>query len=119
MNTRIWTVLILIMPMSSCARKPARPVLPPEKFEAIYVALLEEGEEFKKPIADSARHFDADSLFRSFGTSEEAFRSSVDAYRNNPGEWKGFFEGVIRQLDEKLKKPMKRAPITPFGATPG
>lgn len=103
MNSRTWHPLILATLLASCNQERPKQILPSDRFEAVYAALLERGGTVRNLPADSPKHFDADSIFRSFGTSEEAFRSSVDAYRANPGQWKEFFEGVIKRLDEKQK----------------
>jgi len=74
-----------------------------EKFQSVYMALLEEGERYRRLPPDTSRHFSADSIFHAFNTSEEEFRSSIASYRAEPKNWQVFYEAVSKRLDEKQK----------------
>lgn len=118
MASRVQILFILISFMG-CGDRNHKPTLPPEKFEAIYAALLEDGGKIRLLGSDSTRQAHTDSILRSFGTTEEVFRSSVDAYKADPSKWKEFFEGVTRQLEEKQKSPQRRVPADSIRVTPG
>ncbi len=108
MNSRTWGLLAVLLLSASCGKEGPKPILPADRFEAVYASLLEETGGLRHVPADSSRQFDPDSIFRSFGTSEQTFRSTVEAYRANPGKWRDFFEGVIKRLNEKQKVPQER-----------
>lgn len=117
MKSRIWVVFCLIL-FFACTEKTPKSVLPSDKFEAIYIALLEEGGSARVFHSDSTRQAKVDSIFHSFGTSEDAFRVSIDAYRANPEKWKEFFEGVTNKLEEKQKAMQKKVRTDSARSTP-
>jgi hypothetical protein len=64
------------------------------------------------------RQVHSDSIFRAFGTTEEAFRLSLDAYKANPELWKQFFEGVTKKLEERQKPQQKKGEPQVVRTTP-
>jgi hypothetical protein len=99
------TILLLLTLSLSCRQAPSPPeqTLPLERFQSVYVALLEEGERYKRLPPDSSRHFSADSIFHASNTSEREFRSTVASYRADPKNWQLFYEAASKRLDEKQK----------------
>jgi hypothetical protein len=79
-----------------------------EKFQSVYVALLEEGERYRRLPPDTSRHFNADSIFHAFNTSEEEFRSTIAFYRADPKNWQVFYEAASKKLDEKQKTQSRK-----------
>ena len=72
-----------------------------DRLQSVYIALLEEGDRYRSTPPDTSRHFDSDSVFSAFETSEQEFRSAITLYQRDPARWQRFFEGVTRKLDEK------------------
>ncbi len=105
------TFLIVLLLLVSCQRtsSPPQGLLPDDRFRSVYIALLVESERLKIAPGDTTRHFNADSIFRSFNTSEAEFRRTVESYKASPARWQAFYEGVIRELDEQQKQKAAKA----------
>ena len=96
------TTLVLI---ASCQESsPPKQALSDDRFQSVYIALLEEGKRYRDVPHDSTKQFRSDSIFREFNISEREFRLTSAAYRTDPGKWQKFYEGVIEKLNEKQKK---------------
>ncbi len=96
--------LVPILLLASCRPASQGSVIPEDKLQSVYIALLEEGDRYKGTPPDTSIHFNSDSVFHAFDTSEKEFRSAIAAYQSNPERWQKFFEGVMKKLDEKEKK---------------
>ena len=104
MIRRTFPFILLLCVSCHQTGSPPRGALSEDRFQSVYVALLEESEKNRALPADTARHFKADSIFRAFNTSESEFRATMGSYRSDPKKWQKFYEGVVRQLDEKQKQ---------------
>ena len=101
-----YVIVLLLLTLSVSCRptpSPLEQTLSTERFQSLYVALLEEGVRYRNLPPDSSRHFNVDSIFHAFNTSEGEFRSTVASYRADPKNWQLFYEAVSKRLDEKQK----------------
>ena len=99
MKTKL--LLLSLLLVVSCQRRPLAQPLSQEKLQSVYIALLEESERGRGLVQDSLRHAYADSIFRAFNTTEHEFKSVIAEYRSDPKEWRVFFDAVAKKLEEK------------------
>ena len=118
MTLRSSLLLIPVVFVACNERQPGN-VVAPDKLEEVCAALLEEGGRMRPMQFDSTRQAYTDSIFRSFGTTEGAFRSSLDTYKTNPELWKQFFEGVTKKLEQREKPLQKKEERGVTRTTPG
>ena len=103
MNRMLLFIFLLCASCHQTGSPPNRP-LSDDRFQSLYVTLLEESEKFRTLHPDTAMHFNPDSLFRALDTSEREFRITVDSYRADPRKWQKFYEAVVKRLDERKKQ---------------
>jgi hypothetical protein len=108
-NLRDALLVILGLAVISCSnRLEGEQVLTPEKFEEVYVALLEQAVSGKNAPADSAKTFDRDAILNTYGTSKKQYQLTVATYNQEYTKWREFFNEVTKRLDQNLKQEGSR-----------
>jgi hypothetical protein len=103
MNTRseLLVLLAFVLGMGSCRQDGdhSKP-LDRDRFVRVYAELLESAQKVGTSPPDSVRTPEMTQILKRNEITEEQFRSSVDSYRLNVAQWKGFYDEVLKVLEE-------------------
>jgi hypothetical protein len=92
----------------SCANKPQPDdVIDNERFESLYVELLDSASVGPPAISDSTLSPTAERILKRRDVNLKMFRATVRAYQSNPRRWKEFYENVVRRYEQRNENPEK------------
>ncbi len=102
-----FVVTLLLLITSSCSQKQqAENLIDKEKFEAMYVELLDSAAVAQPASSDSTLSPTAKRILERHEVSIEQFKATVNYYNSDTKEWKEFYEDVVKRIDERsIKKP--------------
>ena len=102
-----FVVTLILLITSSCSQKQqGKSVFEKEKFEAIYVELLDSSAVSQPASSDSTLSPTAKRILERHEVSIEQFKATVNYYNSDTKEWKEFYEDVVKRIDERsIKKP--------------
>ena len=104
-------LLTLVMATRGCTPQQSSTKGPDDqKFIEVYVALVEQSALPDSARPDSSSSLERSRIFARLGTTEEAFRKSIDSYGSDPQRWKVVLEEVVKRLEEKMKEPGQTSP---------
>ncbi len=89
----------------SCNREMQSPeVIDREKFEAIYVELLDSAATSQPATSDSTLSPTAERILKRHNVDILRFRATVQAYNSDTKKWKEFYEDVVNRFEERKQK---------------
>jgi hypothetical protein len=95
-------VLLLTVLLWGCSRdNQPQGILDEERFETIYIALLDSAQQVRATAVDSGAHPVALRILERYGATVEQFKATVAYYNSDTERWKDFFQRVIRRLEER------------------
>ncbi len=95
-------VVLLAALVTGCSRgSEQRAVLDDERFEKIYIELLDSTQQIRAAAVDSAAHPIALRVLSRHGATVEQFRATIAYYNNDTQRWKDFFLRVIQRLEKR------------------
>lgn len=103
MMKKIFPLTILL---ASCShnQNPAGAIAP-EKFEAIYIELLDSAAIAQPSSIDSTLSPTAERILQRHEVSIEQYKSTVASYNTDIRKWKVFYDDIVKKFDERSKKP--------------
>ena len=98
-------ILILIFSTYSCSKKePRTDVIEKERFEEVYVELLDSAQVIQSAPMDSTLSPVAERILDRHEIPIEQFKATVRFYNADAKKWKEFFEDVVKRIDERRNK---------------
>jgi hypothetical protein len=91
--------LLLVPALLGCEAKPQNPLVEPENFAGVYVALLKATQQDSLPPA--AR----DSLLQSFGYEQHQLQEAARYYREHAELWQEVLNRAVERLEQEVKPP--------------
>ncbi len=76
-------------------------VIPSSTFEAVYIELLDSVSVSAQGVTDSLLNPVADRILHRHNITLAQFKSTVRAYRSDPGKWKEFYESATKTIDAR------------------
>ena len=100
-----FVITLLLLITSSCSQKQqANNIIDKEKFEAMYVELLDSAQVIQSSPADSTLSLIAARILKRHEASPEQFKATVQFYNSDTKRWKEFYENVVTRIDERSIK---------------
>jgi hypothetical protein len=95
-------VIILCVLVCSCGEQTSPDdEIPSTTFETVYIELLDSVSVSAQGVTDSLFNPVADRILHRHNITLAQFKSTVRAYRSDPGKWKEFYESVTRSIDAR------------------
>lgn len=96
---------ILILSTCSCSKEePRSAVVEKDKFESVYVELLDSAQVIQSAPTDSTLSPVAERILKRHEIPIEQFKATVRFYNADAKKWKEFFEDVVKRIDERRNK---------------
>ncbi len=97
----VFLILILTIFASACRRdKQPKDVLDKEKFESLYVELLDSSAVAEKDSAGLKISPTAQRILERRQISIDQLKTTVNYYNADSKRWKLFYEGVVKKVNE-------------------
>jgi hypothetical protein len=99
-------ILALLLLLASCSQNqnPASTIAS-DKFEAIYLELLDSAAIAQPSATDSTLSPTAERILHRHEITVEQFKATVASYNADTRKWKEFYENIVKKYDERSKKP--------------
>lgn len=100
-------ILALCALLASCSpnQNPAAGTIAPEKFEAIYIELLDSAAIAAPSATDSALSPTAERILQRHEVTIAQFKATVARYNTDTRKWQEFYENVVKKYHERSRRP--------------
>ncbi len=108
-TTLTLTIALLLGIGSACSSRDGTPrTLEYERFVEVYVAALYETSKSAVAPPENRPRVNLQGIFSRFGTNEREFWATVDSYREQPENWRAFFEDVNARIQKMALEENKQ-----------
>lgn len=107
--TTVFRFVLLMMLVWGCkGEKQPKDMIEKEKFEAIYVELLDSASRVEKDSADVTMSPPAARILKRHQVSVDQLKATVNYYNADTKRWRLFYEDVVKRVNEQSLKNTTR-----------
>jgi hypothetical protein len=97
--------MLLAVILCACSKnEPSSETVDRERFESVYIELLDSAQGIRSSPSDSALSPVAEKILRRHEITGEQFRATVRHYNSDAEKWKDFYETIVQRIAKRSEK---------------